>query len=173
MITEPADCIKLHCSRCNAVQVDEDERGVIHWGSVASIVAAFEQNDIEGVQGWRCFKDRYVCIDCWDYDEETDTWAEKPVSGIDEAVFLRARLAYKKPDHLGRKALAAELLDHVDDGIPGSAIRHHGYEIWLHTTGQVEGWLRTYLESAGLVEEVEDDFTPDAAGRSRTGANSD
>ncbi|MFD9950559.1 hypothetical protein ACFWYW_57475 [Nonomuraea sp. NPDC059023] len=59
--------------------------------------------------------------------------------------------------------LAVALLDDIEDGkIPGSPIRYRGEEIWLHTTGQVEGWLRTRLEQAGLIQPVEDDWTPDA-----------
>ena len=47
------------------------------------------------------------------------------------------------------RALAAELLNSVGDGdIPGSAIRWSGHEIWVHTTGQVQGWLRDRLERA-------------------------
>lgn len=55
------------------------------------------------------------------------------------------------------RTLAAALLDDVEYGnLPGFPIRHQGEEIWLHTTGQVQGWLRTYLEKAGLIEA--DDF---------------
>lgn len=47
------------------------------------------------------------------------------------------------------RALAAELLDSMEAGeIPGSPIRYQGEEIWLHTTGQVEGWLRDRLEAS-------------------------
>ncbi|MEU4224339.1 hypothetical protein AB0F17_08600 [Nonomuraea sp. NPDC026600] len=57
--------------------------------------------------------------------------------------------------------LAYALLNDLDDGnLPGSPIRYHGEEIWLHTTGQVEGWLRAHLEKAGLIEPVEDNWEP-------------
>ncbi|MEV0382341.1 hypothetical protein [Nonomuraea sp. NPDC050643] len=57
--------------------------------------------------------------------------------------------------------LARTLLDSIENGeLPGSPIRHQGEEIFLHTTGQVEGWLRTCLEKAGLIEPVEDDWEP-------------
>ncbi|MET9339236.1 hypothetical protein [Nonomuraea sp. NPDC003804] len=57
--------------------------------------------------------------------------------------------------------LAQALLDDLEDGnLPGSPIRHRGEEVWLHTTGQVEGWLRTHLEAAGLIEPVEDVWEP-------------
>jgi transcriptional regulator with XRE-family HTH domain len=46
-------------------------------------------------------------------------------------------------------ALAAELLNSIEDGdIPGSVLRWSGHEIWVHTTEQVSGWLRTALERA-------------------------
>ncbi|TDD31674.1 hypothetical protein E1287_25780 [Actinomadura sp. KC06] len=50
-----------------------------------------------------------------------------------------------------RRTMAAEILDRLDDGdIPGSPIRWQGHEIWVHTTGQVEGWLRTWLEREAI-----------------------
>lgn len=46
-----------------------------------------------------------------------------------------------------QKELAFAILNHLEDGhLPGTAIRWEGHEIWIHTTGQVEGWLRTWLE---------------------------
>jgi hypothetical protein len=54
--------------------------------------------------------------------------------------------------------LAQALLDDLEDGnLPGSPIRYRGEEVWLHTTGQVEGWLRTHLENAGLIEPAKDE----------------
>lgn len=48
------------------------------------------------------------------------------------------------------------LLDDLDDGnLPGSTIRYRGEEIWLHTAGQVEGWIRTFFERKGF--ETSDD----------------
>lgn len=50
-----------------------------------------------------------------------------------------------------RKQMAYELLNHLDDGgIPGTVIRWEGREIWIHTTGQVEGWLRAWLEHEAI-----------------------
>jgi len=43
-------------------------------------------------------------------------------------------------------AAIADLIDNMGD-IPGSAIRYNGEEIWLHTSGQVEGWLRGFMEA--------------------------
>jgi hypothetical protein len=59
-------------------------------------------------------------------------------------------------------ALAQALLDDLDNGnLPGSPIRYRGEEIFLHTTGQVEGWLRTHLENADLIEAADDDWEPE------------
>lgn len=68
----------------------------------------------------------------------------------------------------GAAALALALLDDIENGnLPGSPIRYRGEEIFLHTTGQVEGWLRTHLEKAGLIEAVEDDWEPEDAPTAR------
>ncbi len=49
----------------------------------------------------------------------------------------------------GKAALLAELFDMAEDGdIPGTVIRHDGHEVWIHTTGQVTGWLHTLQEKA-------------------------
>lgn len=49
-------------------------------------------------------------------------------------------------ERMVREQVAHELTYSCADGdIPGSPIRHEGEEIWVHTTGQVEGWLRTLL----------------------------
>lgn len=192
MIIEAVDCLVLHCSRCNKPSGDEDE-GVNHWTSVRQIEKAFPEGK-EGTDGWRKIGDRYLCEDCHELDQDGEAAEKGPLRGIDEAVAMHARLAYKQPDHSSRRAVAIELLDHLDaKGIPGSPIRHRGEEIWLHTTGQVEGWLRTYLENAGLVESVEAGFKsnaseqpgtmrnapeqsrplPDSSGCSRTGVDGD
>jgi hypothetical protein len=48
-----------------------------------------------------------------------------------------------------RAELLAELFDQAEDGgIPGTVIRHDGHEVWIHTTGQVTGWLHTLYEKA-------------------------
>lgn len=48
------------------------------------------------------------------------------------------------------KASLYGLIDELDHGsLPGSKIRWQGHEIWLHTTPQVEGWIRTYIEQGG------------------------
>ncbi len=50
---------------------------------------------------------------------------------------------------LGRKALADDLRDGLDNGeIPGSVIRWNGHEVWIHTTEQVDSWLRSRLEES-------------------------
>lgn len=47
-----------------------------------------------------------------------------------------------------KATVLAELYDLAEDGeIPGTAIRHEGEQIWLHTTGQVTGWLHTLLDN--------------------------
>ena len=57
--------------------------------------------------------------------------------------------------------LARTLLDDIENGnLPGSPIRYRGEEIFLHTTGQVEGWLRAHLEKAGLIKPFDDVWEP-------------
>lgn len=50
---------------------------------------------------------------------------------------------YAEHQAIGRDALAAELRTSADSGdIPGSVIHWEGYEVKVHTTEQVQGWLR-------------------------------
>lgn len=164
MITEAVVCLVLHCSRCNTVHTDEDGGDVYHWTRDGIDKAFPAEPNLESLrnpdeEGWRRFGDRILCGDCQQWDENADQWREKgPLRGVEEAVAVRARLAYTRPDHVGRRSLAVDLLNHIDEGIPGSPIRYRGEQIWLHTTGQVEGWLRLFFEEAGLVEPADDDF---------------
>lgn len=79
---------------------------------------------------------------------------------------MAARETDVKPTKVATAALLAQvLLDSLDNGdLPGSPIRHRGEEIFLHTTGQVEGWLRTCLEKAGVLEPFDDSWEPAGGG---------
>jgi hypothetical protein len=68
-------------------------------------------------------------------EQRRDRPAEASAANLDPAVI--------------RRQLLVELFDQAEDGaIPGTVIRHDGYEVWIHTTGQVTGWLHTLQEQA-------------------------
>ena len=47
------------------------------------------------------------------------------------------------------------LRDSLDDGeIPGAAIEWQGQQVWVHTSEQIDRWLRNQLAKIGIVEEA-------------------
>lgn len=58
----------------------------------------------------------------------------------------------RKPKPITAEQVICDLLEELEDdgNCPGSPIRHRGEEVWLHTTGQVGGWIRNYADQAGI-----------------------
>ena len=68
-------------------------------------------------------------------------------AAIAEVLELSLQEMCRGEDEVPDKASLYGLLDELDYGnLPGSKVRWQGHEIWLHTTPQVEGWIRTFIE---------------------------
>lgn len=125
MITEPAQCLILHCNRCNAPFTDDfdgDDRP-IHWTTEA-LADTFPQHMTDDACGWIRIDERYLCRKCWDWSDTDDPDDSAPfelpeLPAAEAAKVTRAQASYgtlaprqAKPAFLTREALLA-LLDDI------------------------------------------------------------
>jgi hypothetical protein len=97
-ILETVTRLILHCSRCNTPFKDDDDT-VILW-TRKELDETFSQSFAwdNDVQGWIRLGDRYLCSDCWGWDDANDEGFEYlPLPAADADKVARTQFAYTVP----------------------------------------------------------------------------
>jgi hypothetical protein len=102
-VLETVTRVILHCSRCNGPFKDDDYDSIAFWEQ-KELNEAFSPDfsEWDDVQGWIRLGDRYLCFDCWHYDEEDDENEQRiekpPLPAVDADKVARDQLVYRSAE---------------------------------------------------------------------------